>query len=507
LGSQTAEIHETKMWSNIFENFFTINKNFFEDFKFEMVAGFSAQWENYQSITVSGTGFPSDNLINSSIQAAKSVSVPITEKSRTTLASFFGRINLGLYHKYHLSLSTRYDGSSVFSENDKWATFPAIGFAWRINEEDFINNTNISNLKLRTSWGLSGNQAITPYQSIYVGNVVNTGQGAGSGINVGIAPTLPNKNLTWETTEQYNLGLDFGILKDRIYFVFDYYEKNTKDLLANVALPGSSGFSYYVDNVGAVQNKGIELTFGTDIIRNENTSLSIDLNYSQNRNEVKETKNNLDIIPSSTDDATRTQEIVRVGEPIFSFYMPKFLGLDNTGAPQYEDLNNDGVIDNEDNQIVGSPFPDFFYGADISMSYKQISLKMSWQGVNGAKLNNALLHSLTTPEPITNRVKNIKEYYPYLSDEYVVWDSDRFIEDASFLRLKNIKLTYTFSDVFKIINELHVYASAQNILTITNYSGYDPEVNSFSNKNQLQGVDYGAFPYAKSIMVGLNIVF
>ena len=508
LGAQTSELQETRIIENIFENFFSVQKNFNDKISMESVFGFSAQWDGYQKISLAGTGFPSDDLLNNSIQAATSVSTPETIRTKTTLASFFGRINLGYLNKYHLSLSTRYDGSSVFSENHKWATFPAIGFAWRLNEENFFTNEKVSNLKLRTSWGLSGNQAIQPYQSLFVGEIVNTGQGSGSGINVGLAPSLSNKDLTWETTAQYNLGIDYGMYNERFRFIFDYYVRNTRDLLANVALPGSAGYSYYVDNAGSVQNKGFEFVLGADVINKNDWKMALDFNFSRNRNEVKSTKNNQDIVPSNTDDASRTTVIVRIGEPLFSFYLPHFAGIDeDTGKPVYVDLNNDGIIDDADNQIAGSSLPDFFYGLDFSIRHRNISLTMKWQGVSGAKLHNVTMNSLTDPEPLGNRLKNIREYYPRVSDDYTVWDSDRFIEDASYLRLKNIKLSYNINKLPKMIEDFTVYISGQNLLTFTNYSGYDPEVNSFSNNNQLQGIDYAAFPSAKTITFGINMSF
>ncbi|WP_346857894.1 TonB-dependent receptor [uncultured Draconibacterium sp.] len=507
LGAQTAELDDIKILGNIFEDFFTINKTLGEKLSFEAIGGFSAQWEDYQSISLAGTGFPSDDLLNNSIQAATSVSTPVINRTKTTLASFFSRIHMAYHNKYLMSLSIRYDGSSVFSESDKWATFPAVALAWRIGEEDFLKNTKISNLKLRSSWGLSGNQAIKPYQSLFVGEIVNTGQGAGSGINVGLAPTLPNKNLSWETTEQYNLGIDYGMYNERFRLVFDYYVRNTRDLLANVTLPGSAGYSTYVDNVGAVQNKGFELSLGADLVNRKDWLFAFNFNFSKNNNVVVATKNNQDIIPVSTDNATRTQAIVRVGEPIFSFYLPKYLGLDENGKPMYDDVNKDGIIDDADSQVAGSSLPDFFYGLDISLQYKNLALTMNWQGVYGAKLNNVNMMTLTDPEPIANRIQNIRDYYPLVSDDYIVWDSDRFIEDASFFRLKNIKLEYKIPGISNVIDDVTLYISGQNILTFTKYSGFEPEVNSFSNENQLQGVDYAAFPSAKTVTLGVNVKF
>lgn len=507
LGAQTAELKESKRVNNIIENFLHIQKAFPNQFNIETVIGFSAQKETYQNISLAGAVFPSDNLQNSVIQSASSISTPQTHKTATTLASFFSRIHLNYLNRYHFSVSVRYDGSSVFSENDKWGTFPALAFAWQISQENFLKNTFISNLKLRTSWGLSGNQAINPYQSLNIGEIVNTPQGAGNGVNVGLASNLPNNDLTWETTEQVNFGLDFGTKIKRLKIIVDYYIRNTKNLLANVNLPGSAGYNYFVDNVGAVRNHGYELTIGTNLLNEDDWLVSIDLNYSKNINIVKSTKNNQDIILTKTDDASRTSTVVRVGEPLFSFYLPKFKGFTADGKPIYEDLDNDGIIDENDNQIIGSHLPDYFYGIDVFIKYKRLSMSISMHGLNGAKLNNIPLRMLTEPEPTANRIKNIRDYYPVLNDDFLVKNSDRFIEDASYLRLKNVKLAYKIPNISRNIGELIVYLSGQNLLTFTKYSGYEPEVNSFSNNNQLQGVDYAAYPSAKAFTMGINLSF
>ncbi len=507
LGAQTAELDKLNRLGLLFEDYFTYQRTIFNSISLEAILGFSAQTENRQSYYLSGTGFPSDDLQNSVIQAASSVSTPETETIETAIASYFTRIHLGYLNKYYLSVSERYDGASVFSDNNKWASFPAVALAWRINKEYFLINSRISNLKVRASWGLTGNQAIQPYQSITVGEIVNTGQGAGTGVNVGLASNLSNENLTWETTEQFNLGIDLGCDNEKFQLVFDYYIHNTKDLLAYVSLPGSAGYTYYLDNIGAVQNKGFEFLFGVNLIDAYNWKLDVDLNLSKNTNIVKSTKDNKDITPFRTDDASRTSTIVRVGEPLYSFYMPKFIGLDEEGKPVYEDLNDDGEIDESDNQVAGSPLPDFVYGLNTRLGYKRFTLTMNWYGVYGVDLHNVTMSMLTEPEPTGNRIKNIEDYYPALSDDFEVYDSDRFIEDASYLRLKNIKLAYTFNPEVNYLREFSFYISAQNYLTFTNYSGYDPEVNSFTDDNQFQGIDYAAFPQAKTLTIGVKLTY
>ena len=507
MGSQTAQLEEYKKTGILVEDFFTFKKSFSNNLALVSVLGFSAQQDEFQTINLVGTGFPTDDLQNNSIQSAYTSGIPQTMRIKSTLASFFSRNNLNYLNKYLLSFSVRSDGASVFSQNNKWATFPAFGFAWRIDNEDFLNASKISNLKLRAGLGRSGNQAVSPYQSLIVGQVVNTGQGAGNGSNVGLAPNLPNKDLTWETTNQTNIGLDFGVFNERGRFSFDYYTRTTNDLLASVQLPKSSGFIQILDNIGKVQNKGFEFTVGGSLINTSDWLFTFDFSFSKNKNIVLATKNNQDIISGGRNDASLTTTIVRVGEPLFSFYMPKFLGIDNTGRPMYDDKDKNGVIDDADNQIAGSSLADFFYGLNLNLEYKKLSLSMNWQGVSGSRINNTLMWILTNPEPSENRIKNIKEFYPHLSDNYGVVNTDRHIEDASYLRLKNIRISYQLSDIHKVLSRFSVYVSGQNLITFTGYSGYDPEVNSFSNSNQLQGIDYAAFPSAKAITIGINAEF
>lgn len=506
LGAQTAELNKLNRISDLFEDYITFSKEF-RKLSLELVDGFSAQYEKYQTIELAGTVFPTDDLQNNVIQAASYISTPETNTTEGKLASFFIRMHLDYDDRYLLSVSSRSDGASVLSDGNKWAYFPAMALAWRISKENFMKGSHINDLLVRTSWGKTGNQSIDPYQSLYVGEVVNTSQGAGSSVNIGLSTNLPNENLTWETTSQFNTGLNLGVLNNKIKVVFDYYLRNTHDLLAYVALPGSSGYSYYLDNVGSVQNKGFEISLGSNILNKKNWFVDVDVNFSRNTNVVLSTKNNQDIIPNRTDDATRTSTIVRVGEPLYTFYMSKYLGLDQDGKPMYEDLNSDGIIDESDRQVAGSPLPTCFLGSNIFVSYRNLSLSMGWTGVFGAQLNNVTMMMLTEPEPTGNRVKNITEYYPSITDDFDVSDSDRFIEDASYVRLSNIKLAYSFTNVFNMIERFSIYMSAQNILTFTKYSGYDPEVNSFSDDNQYQGVDYVAFPQAKTITFGINLIY
>lgn len=506
LGSQVAQLETSQNLNTLIEDYLNY-KNTFGKVGVDVLVGASGQFEERNSIFLAGTGFPSDALQNNAIQAAGTLAVPQTLTIDQSLVSFFGRVQLDYDKKYLISLNARRDGSSVFSENNQWANFAAIGGAWRISEEDFMKDGIFNNLKLRASTGSVGNQAIQPYQSLSLGSIVLTGQGAGTGISVGLAPNLPNPNLTWETTVQTNFGIDAGIFNDKYRFSFDYYVKTTNDLLATVALPQSSGFTSIVDNVGKVENKGVELQIGADIFENEDWYFSVDAQYSRNKNEILETKDDQDIFSGGGNDASGSTAIVRPGESLFSFFAVKFLGLDDTGAPIYEDLDGNDIINGDDRQVVGSPLPDFIYGFNTTLKYKKLTFLTNWQGVSGATVNNVALFRLTNPVPDANRVANLRDFYPTPRSDLFRTSSDRFIEDASYLRLANIRLGYDFDAALLGLDNINLYISAQNILTITDYSGFDPEVNSFSGNDLRQGVDLAAYPASKTFTVGLNVRF
>ena len=508
LGSQTAILNKSKRFNIVLEDFMTYKTTFADNFNLEIVAGASIQDETTEFIGLSGVGFPSDILQNNAMQAATSQGVSQTNIVESSIVSFFGRAHMDYLNKYLLSFNIRYDGASVFAPDNKWAVFPAIALGWRISEEDFFDVSWFSNLKLRGSWGQTGNQAIRPYQSLFIGRIVNTPQGFGAGVGSGIAPNLPNQNLTWETTNQLNIGIDLGFINNKIRSTFDYYVKTTKDLLANVQLPQSAGFRSITDNVGEVENKGFEFSIGADIVNSANWKFSADLNISSNKNKVLNTYKNKDIfIETEGLSSVGSKSIVRVGEPLFSFFTNKYLGMDENGQPIYEDLNGDGKIDANDNQVVGSPYPNFIGGLNLNLSYKRISLTMLWQGVSGNLINNKVLSRLVAPNPNSNKMISVKEYYPVPSNKLEVKSSDRFIEDGSYLRMKNIKLSYDVPVKKDVLNRLTIYVTGMNLITFTNYSGYDPEVNSFSNVNQYTGVDGAAYPSSKTFIFGVNVSF
>ncbi|MEP5617159.1 MAG: SusC/RagA family TonB-linked outer membrane protein, partial [Flavobacteriaceae bacterium] len=510
-GSATVRTNETLNY--IFENYFEYETDVFSDLNIKAVLGGSLQKETSKSIFINSTGFFSDELTNNAIQAGASPAIPMTNNIDQSIASVFTRVNLIYKDKYLFGASLRSDGASVFSESNKLATFPSLSAGWKLSEEAFIgDNSAISNLKLRASWGKSGNPGIQPYQSLPLGLIVISNQGAGTGLSTGLAPNLPNRNLTWETTTQTNFGLDMALFDSRFRMSLDYYVKDTKDALTSVQLPPSGGFATIIDNVGKVQNKGIELAIGGTVLEQDDLSLSFDFNISKNTNEVKQLKDNQDLVSeftfAQTSDAVGgVSSVARVGEQLGAFLGFNFTGFDANGEPEYEDVNNDGSLDDLDKTVIGNPIPEILYGLNTTLSYKNLAFSMAWQGVANVDILNLGLFNLTSPDNEYNRLANIYDFYPNVSQNSIHRISNRYIESGSFLRLRNIKIGYSIPFSKGIFNNISFFVSGQNLITITDYSGFDPDVNSLSGNDIKQGIDLAAYPASKSYTLGLTVKF
>ncbi|HEV8283061.1 MAG TPA: TonB-dependent receptor, partial [Chitinophagaceae bacterium] len=520
-----AELGEYDKTSVLAEDFLEYRYLFSAATYVEAIGGASFQRERLNTTDLAASGFANDDLKNYNFSSANTVSKPITDVIENTIISAFFRARFSYKNKYLFAASIRRDGASVFAENNKYGVFPSFSAAWRLSEESFINKPSwVSNLKLRASWGQAGNPAIKPYQSLLLGRTVNTGQGAGTGLAVGLAPTFPNPDLKWETTTQTDIGLDAGIFKEKFRLTFDYYIKKTSDLLALVQLPPTAGVGagigsgpgQIIDNVGEVENKGWELTLGGNVIDKTDFGFSIDINLSTNKNKVTKTKDGKDIPTiAGGNDASGSNSIIRVGQPLSAFYGPKFLGLDKDGIPLHENLNGDkdatgrDLINALDNQIIGSPYPDLYYGINPSLRYRRFNLSMVWAGVSGSRINNAGLFDMVNPT-ISNQYNKLSvanEFYPnpsLLAANYH-FRSSRYMEDGSFFRLRNVRLDYSFNLAkSRVIKNLNLYVSGQNLITFTNYSGFDPEVNTFNGNDRRQGVDLASYPTAKTVTLGFN---
>ena len=430
-----------------------------------------------------------------------------------------------------MSGSLRADGSSRFGKNNKFSYFPSGAIAWNISKESFFpSNSVLSNLKLRASYGMSGNQEIDNGRSL-----VLLGSGPISvfdGIEYqSIAPTqLANPNLKWETTEAFNLGIDFGILEGRLSGTVEYFQNNTRDLLLLLPIPTTTGFANSLQNVGDTRNTGFELSLSSrnfvgDFI------WTTDLNMATLRNEVR----NLGELPRILQGDTRFISdftLLEVDKPINSYYGYLFDGVFQSqeevdsspvqvnaavGGRRFKDLNNDGVVDEEDRTILGNPFPKFTLGLNNTFSYKGFSLDVFLEGKFGYELAN--FTDIDSENPIDD-LRNRQTYVlnrwtpqngtnenPSFANPSRTYDfNSRIVEDASFLRLRNARLAYAFPDFnVKAISSLTVYASGQNLATWTKYKGYNPDLNSLGNSNVR--IDYSAYPLAKIYSLGINVKF
>ena len=376
----------------------------------------------------------------------------------------------------------------------------------------------ISDLKIRASWGKTGSQAIDPYSTLnrlFPGytpfeNELYSFFAPGS--------TLPG-DLKWETTEQFDIGLDFGILQNRVILGADYYQKTTSDLLSTVRLPSSFGYTTTIANVGEIQNKGVELSLDAQVLDKEfNWNLSGNISF--NRNKVVSLNDGEPILTNFINVVTVSDNfsIMEEGRPLGQFWGYQEDGYTEEGAIRFRDLNGDGEINESDKTYIGDPNPDFFYGINSNMIYKGFQLDVFFQGTKGNDILNVSAISstmdygqgLNMPEEVLLdhwTPQNTDAKYPAISRGSVARVSDRFVENGSYFRMKNIMLAYNFPiKESKFMQSLRLYVSGQNLLTITDYSWWDPEVNSKGSDNRL-GIDHFSYPIPKSYTIGLNATF
>lgn len=499
-------------------NYLNFNKQIAENHDISATIGMSYQQYDFNTATVFGQDFPVDAL--KLLASAGEITGGSSNAERSSFVSYFARANYKFQDKYLLGLSGRVDGSSRFSKNERYGFFPAVSIGWILSEENFLKNSNVlSFLKLRGSWGLAGNAEIGNFQAFGLWGAIKYG-----GVS-GIAPTqLANPDLRWEKSGQLDIGLDFGFLNNRISGEIDYYVKKTSDLLYNIPKPGNSGFTTQLTNVGSMENRGVEFVLNTQNITSKDFKWTTNLNVSYNKNKVTKLDGNQQIIPGNDG---RFLNSLLVGEAIGVFYGPKYAGVDpdNGDALYYE---TDGKTTTNDynlagNFVVGNPNPDIIAGITNAVSYKGVELSFLFQGVFGNQIMNGAggfmsasfdyfdnqtreqLDRWQKPGDITN-VPQLR-----LLGANGTSASSRYIYDGDYVRLKNITLAYNvpkdFIQKFKL-NSLRVYATAVNLLTFTDYPGWDPEVNTdYRAGNRNQGSDFYAAPQIKNISIGLNLGF
>lgn len=479
----------------------------------DLMTGYSFEQYQNRSSFIRAQDFADPSL--QYIDAASTIVSASSSGFESGIRSFFGRANYNFSNKYLITFSGRLDGSSRFGENNRNGFFPAVSGAWRIAEEQFFKVKPISELKLRASYGLTGNDDISPF--LFAALYGTTSYGGQPGI---YPSNIPNPDLKWETTAQLNLGIDIGLWDNRLNISADVYDKQTRDLLLSRPLPTSSGFSVITENVGQVQNRGLELAVSGDILSKRQVSWTTRINVSANRNKVLKLYNKQPI-----DDLGRGSNRIEEGEPIGIFYSFLSLGVDpSTGDIVYKDVNYDGEITAADRTKVGNPHPDFIGGITNTLGYKGWDLNVFFQGSYGNDMFNGsrlFLESLTggdnqlaitntrwqQPGDITAIPDATSDPVRSASNRRV---SSRFIEDGSYLRLKNLTLGYSFNR--QKLADLHIsacrlYFSGQNLLTFTQYSGLDPEVNYSGNENAVIGTDFFTYPQARAYTLGFNLTF
>ena len=521
----------TLLWDNTLTYDKTIGKH-----HINAVVGSSAQNNKYNYLSASVQKFASDNTQ----QIDNGILQPVQHgnASEWAIMSYLGRVNYNFANKYYVTATIRRDGSSRFGMDNRWGWFPSAALAWRISNEDFLkNSTVINNLKLRLGYGITGNQEIGNYSfsssyNTYLYNFNN------SYVSAVLPTVLPNPNVKWEGQEQYNAGFDLDLFNNRISLIVDGYVKNTNDMLVPMSVPVTSGYSdVYVPsiNAGKIQNKGFEVTLSTKNIIKNDFKWSSDAVFSYNKNNVESINSDTPIITASGG-FNSAIGLIKAGYPVNVFYgyitdgifqnqaevdshavqMPGSNSATSTapGDIRFKDLNNDGVINDKDRTVIGNPNPKFTFSLNNTFNYKNFDLTIFLQGSYGNDIFNAnrmyteamsIIQNQSTAvlgrwtgEGTSNNIPRAIYGDPNQNSRV----SDRYIEDGSYLKIKNINLSYTLpKTVFgQNFNSVKIFVSAQNLVTWTKYSGFDPEV-------PVNGIDNGTYPITRTVSLGLNIGF
>lgn len=529
------------MRTNVWQGEFTANYNtvLANVHTLSVLAGYTAQRTDRNGFATTVRDFANDASGYNNLSAGSDRAIATSAAYISTLQSVLGRVNYSYGSRYNISATFRADGSSRFAKNNKWGIFPSVGVSWNIDKERFIHlGKNVDFLQLRLSAGVVGNQEIGDYQ--FAANVSPTSWNYISNGNKTTAYYITNKenpNLKWERTASYNVGISSGFFSNRLTVTLDAYYKNTSDLLLQVPIEAVTGYETALRNVGSVTNRGVELEIGGVAIDNKNLHWSVNANIAHNKNEVTNLGTSDAIVPS-VGGATLgyiSPTIIQVGQPLGSFYGYKFKGIVQKetdvsqlpaqsfinlepGNPYYEDVNGDGVVNSEDQTVIGNSQPKFTYGLNSSLRWKNLDVFVSIAGSYGNKLYNALAVRMTKFTGYYNCLASVADRWTEnnpsnliqkASNDITIVSDDRYVEDASYLRLKNIQIGYTFP-FSKITKDakIRVYLSLQNFLTITSYSGYDPEAARSGQDEQssiYQGIDMATYPTAKTLQFGIQL--
>ncbi|SHI31332.1 SusC/RagA family TonB-linked outer membrane protein [Algibacter luteus] len=534
-GSASVRTVSGNGWNN--ENTIQFTSDIGDDHSITALAGASFQKVSTESAMAEAFGITSDatgfNNLNNSDPTR---SVVTSDFSGFQIASFFGRLNYSYKDKYLLTLVGRTDGSSVFAEGNKYAFFPSVAGAWKISEEDFMQDQNIfQDLKLRASWGKSGNQAIDPYSTFGLLTEANTTL---NGVEVpGLTLGRPsNPNLQWETTSSFDIAVEASLFGGKVFTEFNYYYKKTEDLLLDVTIPRQTGFNSQLQNIGSLENKGWELLVNSTNVRTSNFNWNSTVTLSSNKNEILDLGgvDFIDIVVDPIIGSGNTRLIVGESVPVYTGV--RYLGtwksqaeIDASGRtdPQvvggshFEDINGDGIASTEDAVVLGSPFPDLIFGIENSFSYKNWDFSFYFQGTSGNEVYNLSMrnHYFNRGETVKFgdlrdrwTVDNTTSDIPRAGADSVTntLSNSEYVEDGSHIRLKTLRLAYNFPvDQMGLdgIKNATVYFSGSNLLLFSKTRLIDPEASNFGRSNIAQGYLSAQYPNPRVLTLGLNVTF
>jgi TonB-linked SusC/RagA family outer membrane protein len=532
-----ATVQDNASTRNLVEGYFTYIKTFGAH-SINAIAGVSTQDDKTEDHFTAVQNFSSDVFLYNNLGAGTERVTSTSNKINTKIASAYGRINYGFRDKYLATFTIRRDGSSRFGENNRYGYFPSGSLAWRIGDEDFVKNLNLfSDLKVRASYGVTGNDRIGDYAYMTTFSPVNLTLDGNNSYGGVAATRLPNPDLKWESTGQLDIGVDMAFASGRISATFDYYHKKTNDLLMNIPIGDWQGFSTQIVNAGAIQNNGLELSINTQNVAKGNFRWKTAFNIAYNKQKVMDLGGRPYIITTTANPyGGRAVDFTKLepGRELSSFFGYVYDGVIKTGetyapqpgapagSPKYADVNGDGTINANDRAYLGNANPHYTYGIGNEFRYKNFDLNIFLQGALDYSLYNAnaLVLESGYGTSALNRWTPTNENTDIPRDGYATtsfggYINSRFVEDASYLRCKMITLGYNLPFGPKSKVNVRLYGTVQNLFTITGYTGTDPEVNtkaangstSASSINLASGLDYTAFPSYRSYTLGLKVNF
>ncbi len=532
--------YNTDYW--VFDNYFTFNKTF-DKHTLNAMIGTSAEKKRYEVVEASKEGMVSNDKSQQIINAGTLNPYAGGYYSITTLSSYYGRVFYSYNNRYMLTANMRWDGSSAFASGNKWGWFPSLSGGWNFSEEKFLANADwLSQGKLRVGWGEIGNQNLNNTQGAYLNLYGNGGYylfgDPSSPLLSGGRTQVGNSELKWEKTRQMDLGLDLAFLSSSLRFTFDYFDRETRDMLVQVPIPSGLGLpnTPWV-NAGSVQNRGLEFTLGYDGKAGDDFKYHVNANLSTYRNKVKDLGSDTNIPGKGRHLGAQTLTMIEVGKPIGYFYGFKTDGVFQTqeevdayknngktvmstakaGDLKFVDLDKNGELNDDDRTMIGNPHPDFTFGFTLSAEYKGFDFSAFFQGSVGNDILNILKYDIYSGTGWYNAPKDImttfwdgagstnKNFAIDADSRMNLQMSEWFIEDGSYMRLKNLQFGYTLPNAFTkkyTIDNLRFFMAAQNLFTITGYSGLDPEIGD--SAAQYGGIDMGFYPQARVFMFGLS---